>query len=229
VGKLELGLEWCLDKCFGIDSTGWHAEIAIPFKTLRFKTAEQMTWGLNIARIIPRKREEAFWSPILREYGFWGKYHLSTFGHLSGIQNVQSPTRWEIKPFTLTGVQRDYNQSEHYEEKLNLGIDARYLITPNLTAALTWNTDFAQVEADQEQVNLTRFELFFPEKREFFLEGASTFNCSERMFNPYFMPSMLVFSRRLGLSEDNEPMPLISGLKPTGKTAVRYWPLEYTG
>jgi hypothetical protein len=81
----------------------------------------------------------------------------------------------------------------------------------------TWKTDFAQVEADQEQINLTRFELFFPEKRDFFLEGAGIFNVNERLFNPYFMPSMLFFSRRLGLSEDNEPIPLIGGLKVTGK------------
>jgi len=83
---------------------------------------------------------------------------------------------------------------------------------------LTLNTDFAQVEADQEQVNLTRFELFFPEKREFFLEGAGIFNVSERMLNPFFMPGMLFFSRRIGLSEDNEPVPLSGGLKLSGKT-----------
>jgi len=75
-----------------IDSTGWYAEIAVPFKTLRFKPADDMTWGFNIARFIPRKREEAFWSPILREYGLWGKYLLSTYGHLTGMHSVQNPS-----------------------------------------------------------------------------------------------------------------------------------------
>jgi hypothetical protein len=201
-----------------IDSSGWYAEIAIPFKTLRFRAAREQTWGFNIARFIPRKREEAFWSPIRREYGFWGKYHLSTFGHLGGLRNIENPTKMEIKPFTLAGLQRDFIESNHYENKLNFGLDARYLITTNLTATITLNTDFAQVEADQEQVNLTRFELFFPEKREFFLEGAGIFNVSERSFNPFFMPSMLFFSRRIGLSEDNKPVQLIGGLKLTGKT-----------
>jgi len=209
-GVWEVATDW--------DNTGgWTAEIAIPFKTLRFTSADIMTWGLNMARYIPRKREEAFWAPISREYGYWGKYNISIFGHLEGLANIQQPTKLELKPFALTGLGKDFTESTDYTRKLQVGLDARYLLTPNLTATLTYNTDFAQVEADQEQVNLSRFELFLPEKREFFLEGANTFNFEERAYNFLSQPNKLFFSRRIGLSEDNEMIPLIGGIKLTGK------------
>ena len=200
-----------------IDSVGWRAEVAIPFRTLRFDSETEVSWGLNIARFIPRKREEAFWAPIRRDLGYYGKYHVASFGHLDGLRELHQPDKWEVKPFTLGGVQRDFEIQSNYDRKFELGLDARYLLTPNLTATLTLNTDFAQVEADQERVNLTRFELFFPEKREFFLEGANTFRFGERYQNPLVLQSVLFFSRRIGLSEDNEIVPLIGGLKLTGK------------
>lgn len=205
------------DNASRIDSAGWTAEIAIPFKTLRFRESEVNIWGINLARYIPRKREEAFWSPILRDYGFWGKFRISTYGHLIGLTELQHPQKLEFKPFVLSGVQRDFEVDSHYKRKLNFGFDSKYHLTPNLTADITYNTDFAQVEADQEQVNLTRFELFFPEKRDFFLEGASIFRFGERSFSPIFPASVLFFSRRIGLSDDNELIPLIGGLKMTGK------------
>ncbi|MDX1702368.1 MAG: DUF5916 domain-containing protein, partial [Melioribacteraceae bacterium] len=106
-----------------------------------------------------------------------------------------------------------------YKKKLDIGLDAKYLLTSNLTLDLSLNTDFAQVEADQEQVNLTRFELFFPEKREFFLERANVFRFGERALFPMIPPSVLFFSRRIGLSEDNELVPLIGGVKLTGRSS----------
>ena len=200
-----------------IDDRGWTAEVVIPFKTLRFTPGQNKTWGLNIARYIPRKREEVFWAPIKRELGFWGHYHVSAYGHLEGMDIPGQPGKWEIKPFTLAGVQRDFTFENEYDTKLEVGLDARYLLTPNITATLTINTDFAQVEADQEQVNLSRFELFFPEKREFFLEGANIFNFGERSHIPLAPASILFFSRRIGLSDDNEMIPLLGGVKITGK------------
>jgi len=208
------------DNACRIDSAGWTAEIAIPFKILRFYEVETHTWGLNLARIIPRNREEAFWAPIWREYGFWGKYRIRAYGHLEGLRQLRQPSRFEWKPYILSGLEGDLSERRIYKGKLNLGLDAKVHVTSNLTADLSLNTDFAQVEADQEQVNLTRFELFFPEKRDFFLEGASIFRFGERPFSPVLPASELFFSRRIGLSEDNEPIPLLGGVKMTGKTGA---------
>jgi len=205
------------DNVSKIDSTGWTAEIAIPFKTLRFNTEKALVWGINFARYIPRKREEAYWSPILRDYGYWGKYRISAFGHLNGLQNIQHPEKMQFKPFALSGLEGDFENGSVYEKKIDIGFDTKYLITSNLTLDVTLNTDFAQVEADQERVNLTRFELFFPEKREFFLEAANIFRFGERSFMTLYPASVMFFSRRIGLSDDNELVPLMGGLRMTGK------------
>ena len=205
------------DNACSIDSDGWTAEIAIPFQTLRFSGDREQEWGVNFVRLIPRKREEAFWSPITRDMGFWGKYRVESFGHLKGLQGLRQPRNFELKPFILTGLQRDFEEGQPYDRRLSGGMDVKYHLTPNITADLSMNTDFAQVEADQEQTNLTRFELFFPEKRDFFLEGASIFRFGERLFSPLLPASVLFFSRRIGLSEDNEQIPLFGGVKITGK------------
>jgi hypothetical protein len=151
--------------------------------------------------------------------GWFGKYRVSSYGHLTGLRALPQPGRLQFKPFTLSGVQREFDEHLPYEEKLDLGFDAKYRLTTNLTTDISFNTDFAQVEADQEQANLTRFELFFPEKRDFFLEGAGIFRFGERAFSPLFPASVLFFSRRIGLSEDNEPVSLYGGVRITGKTA----------
>ena len=174
-------------------------------------------WGVNFSRNIARKREEAYWSPILRDYGWTGKYNVSSFGHLSGLTNIEHPEKIEFKPFILTGIKKDFEENNLYDFEKNLGFDAKYHLTPNLTVDLSLNTDFAQVESDQEQINLTRFELFLPEKRDFFLEGASIFRFGERPFSPLASPSSIFFSRRIGLSDDNELIPLFGGIKMTGK------------
>jgi hypothetical protein len=205
------------DNASSIDSSGWTAELSIPFKTLRFADKDSLTWGINFARYIPRKREEGYWAPILRDFGWTGKYRVSAFGDLYGLNNIQHPEKFEFKPFVLTGFKRDFEEDESYNLEKNLGIDAKYHVTSNLNIDFSINTDFAQVEADQEQINLTRFELFLPEKREFFLEGANIFSFGERQFFPMFTPSSLFFSRRIGISDDNELIPVIGGMKMTGK------------
>jgi hypothetical protein len=206
------------DNACSIDSTGWTAEIAIPFQTLRFQSGEGIMWGINIARVIPRKREEAYWSPISRDFGWTAKYRVDAYGHLLGLSDLKQPGDFEVKPFALIGTQRDYEEGTPLERKLTGGLDAKVHLTPNFTADLSWNTDFAQVEADQEQTNLTRFELFYPEKRDFFLEGAAIFRFGERFTVPFLPASVLFFSRRIGLSEDNTMIPLIGGVKMTGRT-----------
>jgi hypothetical protein len=202
-----------------IDSAGWTAEFAIPFQTLRFHSGDNTTWGLNVGRLIPRKREEAYWTPIRREYGWAGKFRVSVYGHLTGLGILKQHGDLELKPFVLAGSERDYEEVSSPEFRKGFGLDAKFHVTPNITADLSLNTDFAQVEADQEQTNLTRFELLFPEKRDFFLEGASIFRFGERSYTPLMPASVFFFSRRIGLSEDNTVIPLIGGVKVTGKTS----------
>jgi len=195
---------------------GWTAEIAIPFYTLRFKKRKNLSWGINFCRHIARKREESFWSPILRDYGWFGKYKIFYYGHLEGLENLSQGKRIHLIPYIIGGgIQEE--RAEPVAGSGDLGLDLKYRLTSNLAADITVNTDFAQVEVDQEQFNLTRFSLFFPEKRGFFLEGADIFRLGER-YREYEPPSTLFFfSRTIGLSEDGKEIPIIGGMRVTGK------------
>lgn len=198
-----------------IDSLGWTAEFAIPFRTLRFDENGTGEWGINFARFILRNREEIFSTPILRDYGPLGQYKVSKFRHLSGFKNISQGTGLQIKPYVAGGLEDDKFSGNI--SITNAGIDLKYSITTNLTADLTLNTDFAQVESDQEKINLTRFDLYYPEKRDFFLEGAGIFWFGER-FSGNYDASLLFFSRRIGLSKDGSvKIPLLGGLRTTGK------------
>lgn len=204
------------------DSKGWVAEIAIPFKTLRFNNAKEMTWGINFGRYIARKKEISYWSPISRDDDFnsYGKFKASKFGLLKGLYGISIKHRLQVKPYTIGGVERDFLFSNNLEKRGDIGLDAKLRLSSNMVADITLNTDFAQVEADNEQVNLSRFSLFFPEKRDFFLEGLDIFNVGEGSFsNPF---TLLFFSRQIGLHRDPETfelkeVPILSGIKVTGK------------
>jgi len=197
---------------------GWSAEFAIPFKTLRFREDEDSIWGINFGRMIARKKETSYWTPILRSYGFFGQFKISKFGHLNGLKSLKQGGKIEIRPYILGSMEKDYEENIS-DNRLTPGLDLKYRLTPNLTADFTYKTDFGQVESDQEQVNLTRFSLFFPEKRDFFLEGANIFRFGER-FDP-FDPgkNTFFFSRRIGISEDGEQIPLRGGVRVTGKVS----------
>ncbi len=196
---------------------GWTIEIAIPFYTLRFKTAETQIWGINFGRHIARKREEAYWAPISRELGYFGKYKTSFFGNLTGLEGLKKGRRIHIMPYVIGGGIQEEDRTS-LGPSGELGLDLKYRLTSNITADVTINTDFAQVEADLEQFNLTRFSLFFPEKRGFFLEGADLFYVGE-VFDPFEPPGMRFFySRTIGLSEDGEEIPVMGGVRVTGKT-----------
>jgi hypothetical protein len=197
---------------------GWSAEIAIPFNQLRFKRSEDMIWGLNFGRTIQRKREESSWSSVPRAYGYMGRYRTSNLGQLAGLKEIPASRHLEILPYLLPGATVVRQSEPETESVLKTGLDMKYGITSNLTADLTFNTDFAQIEADEEQVNLTRFSLFFPEKRPFFLEGSGLFNFgSSSSGGPRGpLPMMLFYSRRIGLAE-GEAVPIIFGSKITGK------------
>ena len=184
-----------------ITPDGWVAEIAIPFKTLRFKPG-QTVWGLNVERMIKRRNETDRWATPLRDN--WVT-NLSQAGRLEGIEGISQGRGLDIRPYVSGG-------SENSDGKLQAGIDVFKNLTPNLNASVTVNTDFAETEADTRQVNLTRFPLFFPEKRAFFLEGAGVFEVAatnEESVLPFF-------SRRIGLLEGRE-VPILVGTKIVGR------------
>ena len=197
---------------------GWQVEIAIPFSQLRFRSDGDMVWGINFGRNIRRKNEEAHWVPISRSLGFSGRYYTANLGELVGLEGIQPRLHLEMKPYALPGTSADYSETPTVRKTVfDMGLDVKYGITPNWTADLTFNTDFAQVEADQEQVNLTRFSLFFPEKRDFFLEGVELFQFGTGGRGWRGPPPVLLFySRRIGL-EKGEDIPILFGSKLTGK------------
>ena len=199
-----------------INDTHWTTEVAIPFSQLRFNRSDSMVWGVNFGRTIRRKNEEATWVPVSRQYGSRSKYRTANLGSLVGLAGITPSRRLEVLPYVLPGVSR-IEGDEGTDGVFDIGLDLKYGLTSNLTADLTLNTDFAQVEADQEQVNLTRFSLYFPEKRPFFLEGAGLFDFGiprPSFFNP--PPLLLFYSRRIGL-EEGYAIPIMGGSKITGK------------
>jgi len=191
-----------------ITGRGWETEMAIPLKTLRYDGGSDRRWGFNVMRNIRRKNEQAFLGPIPRAYNI---YRVSLAAELSGLE---LPARRDLRatPFALTGFSKDNTLPRDPDHTLrDLGLDVKWGITPKLTADFTVNTDFAQVEADEEQINFTRFDLFFPEKRPFFLENAATFQFGQPQQVDLF------FSRRIGLSRVGEPIQLRGGARLSGK------------
>ena len=199
-----------------INEDNWTVEIAIPFSQLRFEKNDVMNWGVNFGREIARKREIAAWNEAPKTYGGLAKYRTAYFGTLEGLEGISPSKHLELLPYVLPGASYE-SSTEETKGVFEAGLDFKYGVTPNLTADLTFNTDFAQVEADQEQVNLTRFSLFFPEQRPFFLEGASIFDVG--IPRPSFRrppPLLLFYSRRIGLAKGHA-IPILGGGKMTGK------------
>jgi len=186
---------------------GWQAEIIIPFKTLRFANLPEQTWGINFQRIIQRKNEEDLWSG----YGYnEGITYLSSAGELRGLINIKRGHQIEFFPYAKFGIQKEDSENPSQSILKKTGFNIKYGVTPTLTADFTVNTDFAQVEADQSRINLTRFDLYYPEKREFFLEGADIFRFGGRF-------SQIFYSRSIGLSEEGEQIPIFGGARLTGR------------
>ncbi len=187
---------------------GWSAEFAIPLRTLRYESAKPQVWGLNFQRNIRRKREETYWSPVSRIYSL---NRLSSAGELRGLE-LETPRNFKVTPYALASSERDYTATEDNDVDGELGVDAKFGVTPSLNLDLTYNTDFAQVEVDDQQINLTRFNLFFPEKRPFFLENAGNFAMGENRSVELF------FSRRIGIGPSGEIVPILGGARVSGKT-----------
>jgi hypothetical protein len=200
--------DWSWDGIFWsetrITDEGWTLEVAIPFTTIRFPREDVLEMGLLFFRSIRRKNETVYWPHLPTTYR--GRYAQSSqYGTLVGLEGVTPGRNLQVKPFLLAGGQKAaaLASTTHVGD---VGLDIKYSVTSSLTLDLTWNTDFAQVEADNVQVNLDRFSLFFPEKREFFLERARLFAFGDAG------QSQLFFSRRIGL--DN---PILGGGRLTGQ------------
>jgi len=197
-----------------VDEEGWHVEMAIPFKTLRFSAAEDQVWGVNFERRIRRKYEDSYWSPLPPQFRL-GRVSLA--GELDGVKGVKQGSNLYIKPYISAPLQE--KEEDDIDFQPQAGLDVKYGLTSQLTLDLTLNTDFAQVEADEQRINLTRFSLFFPEKRDFFLENASIFEWGRRSGSSYrYRPDLLpFFSRRIGLTEDGEIVKILGGGRVTGR------------
>ena len=203
-------------------ASGWSAEFGIPFRTLRYPAnSGPGSWGFNVYRVIRRRNEQTIWTAWSRQGG--GFNRVSQAGILEGLSGLpRRGLNLDLKPFSLAGVSRDREEDPSFtaDRQLAVGLDAKWELRPGLVLDATLNPDFAQVEADDEQVNLTRFDLFFPEKRDFFLENAGIFEFGARgFFEP--PPFLLFFSRRIGLAEDEDEetheVPVAGGLRLSGR------------
>jgi hypothetical protein len=195
----------------------WFAEFVIPFKTLRFSAAQSQEWGLNITRRVMHINEESNWAPV--PIRFSGN-QADMAGTLRGFENIRQGRNLKLKPFAIAGgTQLRTSAQRRTTSDFDGGLDVKYSLTPSLTLDATYRTDFAQVEVDQQQVNLTRFNLFFPEKRDFFLEnsGIFSFGAGNRTFNNSSANLVPFFSRRIGLSAAGTPIPIVGGTRVSGQ------------
>ena len=187
-------------------SMGWTAEIEIPFRTLNFDP-DTASWGANFQRTVKRKNEESLWTGWLRNEGLT---RMSNAGRVNGIADISQGIGLDVKPFVLGAAGNAPGRgTPDTKGDYDIGLDAFYNVTPALKANFTINTDFAETEVDQRRTNLTRFPLFFPEKREFFLDGANFFSFPSGEATPFF-------SRRIGLNA-GEPQPIVFGAKLIGQ------------
>ena len=199
---------------------GWTVEMQIPFRSLRYEPGEEQTWGVQFRRIIRRLNEASYFTelPISAALGnslVAGMWRISEAGTLTNLEVPPNNFNLEIKPYGLGTVTTNRQVTPEINDDFDseAGVDIKFGITNNLTADFTYNTDFAQVEVDERQVNLTRFNLFFPEKREFFLEGRGNFDFTQP--RNLDIPTMF-FSRRIGL-EQGQIVPIEVGGRLTGK------------
>ena len=207
-GGLNVNWDGAWDVKTKLLPNGWSAEFMIPLRTLRYGPPPQ-TWGINFARSIEHKREQVYWSPLARVYNIT---RLSSAGELQGL-NVAPPRNFKVMPYALTQANRNFTPGAKTDGDLNWGVDAKIGVTSSMNLDLTYNTDFAQVEVDEQQVNLTRFNLLFPEKRPFFLENRGLFAVGKNGEIDLF------FSRRIGITDGGALVPIRGGARLSGKVA----------
>ena len=208
-----------------ITEVGWYAEMRIPFRTLKFAYGDVHTWGMNFERKVRRLNEDSYWAPLPRIYNL---ERVSLAGVVEGMRGVRPGKNLRLKPYAL-GSSNSVTVRD-LDGDFDAGFDVKYGVTNALTWDFTVNTDFSQVEADEQQVNLSRFNLFFPEKRDFFLENSGIFqfgggssgggggggggrqNASQDM--------RLFFSRRIGLGDSGDAIPILAGTRLTGRVGA---------
>ena len=209
---------------------GWTVEFVIPFRSLRYPAGVGRSWGINLGRTVLSKNERSFLTLIPASLSSRGFTTAAYAGNLVGLEVPDESINIDVKPYAISGLTSDFSTPSPLENQLSgdAGVDVKYKITQSLTADFTVNTDFAQVEVDEQQVNLTRFSLFFPEKREFFLEGKGLFEfAGGRGFSgggssayqrgrQVTNTPVLFFSRRIGL-ENGRVVPIRGGGRLTGK------------
>jgi hypothetical protein len=196
---------------------GWTAEAAVPFKSLNYGPGRSQLWGFNARRINRWKNEVSYLTRMPTGTGIIGIAYASYAAPLVGIEAPPSSRTVDVKPYVISDLTSDVPSDISNEFNGDIGLDARVSVTQSLSADFTYNTDFAQVEADEQQVNLTRFSLFFPEKREFFLENAGLFNFGGAGgFGRGNATPTLFYSRRIGL-EGGREVPILAGGRLTGR------------
>ena len=210
-GGGEFNLNW--DTSWQVETSitaeGWQAEFAIPFKSLRYGGGKDQTWGINFQRNIRRNNEISFWAPLGRQY------NINRVSDAGTITDLQPPHQKSLKLTPYGVAKRNEGNTIASETDYETGFDLKYSLTPSLTLDVTYNTDFAQVESDEFQVNLDRFSLFLPEQRPFFLENAGQFSVG------ISRQAELFFSRRIGIGPNGAQLPIDGGLRLTGKVGAK--------
>ena len=201
-----------------IDEEGWSAEIKIPLQTIRFSSSPT-GFGVDFERVVRQKNEFSYWNNYHRNFSF---QQISQAGHLVGLADVEAGLRLRVKPYltTRTITQGAEERNTNYLGDVGLE-DLKYSVTSGLTLDATVNTDFAQTEVDNQVINLDRVPVFFPEKREFFMEGAGIFAMSG--LRTFRAPDIKLYhSRRIGLSGNREVIPIVAGAKLTGRLGEKF-------
>ena len=203
-----------------ISDVGWTAEFAIPFRTLRFPAGREQTWGLNFQRNIRRRNELAYWAPLPRQFDL---FRVSLAGQLGGVRAPEGLWRTlQMTPYVIGETVDRVDRPDGRTLALgDFGGDLKYGVTSGLALDLTYNTDFAQVEVDEQQINLDRFRLFFPEKRPFFLENAGAFTVTNSGGAAFNDPGQteLFFSRRIGIGDAGQAIPILGGARLSGRVS----------
>ena len=227
----EINLSW--DAAWEVKtkrlSDGWSVEMRIPFRSLRFDRANQTAWGINFSRHLRRINEVSFWSPVPRAYNL---NRVSLAGTLDGLETGNAGRDLRVKPYVAENAVRALGTTAapapSAQNSIAVGVDVKAAVTSGLTMDLTVNPDFGQAEADEQQVNLTQFSQFFPEKRDFFLENSGVFYVGDAARNNRVNPTptpdednLLFFSRRIGLTAGGLPIPVIGGFRLTGRLTDR--------
>ncbi len=199
---------------------GWTLEVAIPFKTLRYNGNGAQTWGVNMRRLVRWKNEFSYLSLVPAALGTTGVSRMASAATVIGLETPASSKNLEFKPYAVSSATTSRTGAAPFDNRLdrNAGFDFKYGLTRSLILDATYRTDFAQVEEDLQQINLTRFSLFFPEKRDFFIEGQGIFDFGgvQAGNSPGDVP-LLFFSRQIGLSA-GQAVPVVGGLRLTGRT-----------